>query len=210
MKKHLFPITLIVLTLLAWLICYPNLPNEVPIHWGANGEVNGYASKLSALLIMAGLMIFIYILLSFLPKIDPRKENYKHFNKTYNIILNSILLLFFGINLLVLLSALGYDIPMRYFGPIAVGVIFMILGNFMQRVRSNFFIGIRTPWTLSSDEVWKKTHRFSGKLYFIGGLIMICTIFAPEKLISPIMFTIIIIIALLPCLYSYFLFKKKV
>lgn len=208
MKKHIFPILMISLTILIWVLAYSKLPAVLPTHWGFNGEVNGYSSKMSAMLTQIGLMILLYFTLAFLPKIDPRKKNYKYFSSSYQTIYNSILFIFFILNILVILYGLGYDIPMSSVGTVFIGSIFIVLGNVMQRVRSNFFLGLRTPWTLSNEEVWRKTHRFGGKLFFGCGIILILTTFLPGALKQFIIIGVLVIIVITPYLYSYWQYKK--
>ncbi|MED4794216.1 SdpI family protein [Priestia megaterium] len=209
MKKHLFPLGITLLTLVAWLIALPHLPATMPIHWGANGEADGFATKINAMILTVGIMVLIYFIIAFVPRIDPRKENYKYFSKTYNIVLNAVLLLFFFVNMSTILQGLGYNVPMSYIAPIMAGLVFIIIGNYLQRVRSNYFMGIRTPWTLSNETVWKKTHRLSGKLFFIGGLLILISAFLPDGYKSVIMWGSIVLCVAIPYPYSYLAYKKE-
>jgi len=209
MKKHVFPLGITLLTLVAWLIALPHLPATMPIHWGANGEADGFATKINAMILTVGIMVLIYFIIAFVPRIDPRKENYKYFSKTYNIVLNAALLLFFFVNMSTILQGLGYNVPMAYIAPIMAGLVFIIIGNYLQRVRSNYFMGIRTPWTLSNETVWKKTHRLSGKLFFIGGLLILISAFLPDGYKSVIMWGSIVLCVAVPYLYSYLAYKKE-
>lgn len=209
MKKHVFPLGITLLTLVAWLIALPHLPATMPIHWGANGEADGFATKIKAMILTVGIMVLIYFIIAFVPRIDPRKENYKYFSKTYNIVLNAVLLLFFFVNMSTVLQGLGYNVPMSYIAPIMAGLVFIIIGNYLQRVRSNYFMGIRTPWTLSNETVWKKTHRLSGKLFFIGGLLILISAFLPDGYKSVIMWGSIVLCVAVPYLYSYLAYKKE-
>ncbi|MBY0196806.1 SdpI family protein [Priestia megaterium] len=209
MKKHVFPLGITLLTLVAWLIALPHLPATMPIHWGANGEADGFATKINAMILTVGIMVLIYFIIAFVPRIDPRKENYKYFSKTYNILLNAVLLLFFFVNMSTILQGLGYNVPMAYIAPIMAGLVFIIIGNYLQRVRSNYFMGIRTPWTLSNETVWKKTHRLSGKLFFIGGLLILISAFLPDGYKSVIMWGSIVLCVAIPYLYSYVAYKKE-
>ncbi|AWD65993.1 MULTISPECIES: SdpI family protein [Priestia] len=209
MKKHVFPLGITLLTLLAWLIALPHLPATMPIHWGANGEADGFATKINAMILTVGIMVLIYFVIAFVPRIDPRKENYKYFSKTYNILLNAVLLLFFFVNMSTILQGLGYNVPMSYIAPIMAGLVFIIIGNYLQRVRSNYFMGIRTPWTLSNENVWKKTHRLSGKIFFIGGLLILISAFLPDGYKSVIMWGSIVLCVAIPYLYSYLAYKKE-
>ncbi|MED4062881.1 SdpI family protein [Priestia megaterium] len=209
MKKHVFPLGITLLTLVAWLIALPHLPATMPIHWGANGEADGFATKINAMILTVGIMVLIYFIIAFVPRIDPRKENYKYFSKTYNILLNAVLLLFFFVNMSTILQGLGYNVPMSYIAPIMAGLVFIIIGNYLQRVRSNYFMGIRTPWTLSNETVWKKTHRLSGKIFFIGGLLILISAFLPDGYKSVIMWGSIVLCVAVPYLYSYLAYKKE-
>ncbi|GAB1805341.1 SdpI family protein [Priestia megaterium] len=209
MKKHVFPLSITLLTLVAWLIALPHLPATMPIHWGANGEADGFATKINAMILTVGIMVLIYFIIAFVPRIDPRKENYKYFSKTYNILLNAVLLLFFFVNMSTILQGLGYNVPMSYIAPIMAGLVFIIIGNYLQRVRSNYFMGIRTPWTLSNETVWKKTHRLSGKIFFIGGLLILISAFLPDGYKSVIMWASIVLCVAIPYLYSYLAYKKE-
>lgn len=209
MKKHVFPLSITLLTLVAWIIALPHLPATMPIHWGANGEADGFATKINAMILTVGIMVLIYFIIAFVPRIDPRKENYKYFSKTYNILLNAVLLLFFFVNMSTILQGLGYNVPMSYIAPIMAGLVFIIIGNYLQRVRSNYFMGIRTPWTLSNENVWKKTHRLSGKLFFIGGLLILISAFLPNGYKSVIMWGSIVLCVAIPYLYSYVAYKKE-
>ena len=209
MKKHVFPLGITLLTLVAWLIALPHLPATMPIHWGANGEANGFATKINAMILTVGIMVLIYFIIAFVPRIDPRKENYKYFSKTYNIVLNAVLLLFFFVNMSTILQGLGYNVPMSYIAPIMAGLVFIIIGNYLQRVRSNYFMGIRTPWTLSNETVWKKTHRLSGKIFFIGGLLILISAFLPDGYKSVIIWGSIVLCVAIPYLYSYLAYKKE-
>ncbi|WP_243495534.1 SdpI family protein [Priestia aryabhattai] len=209
MKKHVFPLSITLLTLVVWLIALPHLPATMPIHWGANGEADGFATKINAMILTVGIMVLIYFVIAFVPRIDPRKENYKYFSKTYNILLNAVLLLFFFVNMSTILQGLGYNVPMSYIAPIMAGLVFIIIGNYLQRVRSNYFMGIRTPWTLSNENVWKKTHRLSGKIFFIGGLLILISAFLPDGYKSVIMWGSIVLCVAVPYLYSYVAYKKE-
>jgi uncharacterized membrane protein len=208
MRKHFLPLTMIGLLILAWIIAFPQLPDQVPIHWNLKGEADGFATKINAMLYTLGIMVLVYVSMAFLPKVDPRKLNYKYFSKSYNIMMNVLLGVFFVVNLFVIINAIGYDVPISTIGPLVIGIIFLVLGNYMPQVRSNFFIGIRTPWTLSSDEVWKKTHRAASKIFFFGGLVLMATTFASDNWKETVFIVVITITIIAPYLYSYYLYRK--
>lgn len=209
MKKHLVAIILILITGLAWAYAWPDLPDTMAVHWGMEG-VNGYASKFNAMLLLLGIMIFTYVLLTITPKIDPKKKNYDKFSKGYMIINYSVVVLLFLVNMLVIGVGLGYDIPMNSTPLILVGLLFIVIGNYLPQCKPNYFVGIKTPWTLSNEEVWRKTHRFSGKVFVILGIIMILSVFVPVTWKSFVMVGIIIGAVGLTMGYSYIAYKKEI
>ncbi|MGI8301902.1 SdpI family protein [Bacillus paranthracis] len=208
MKKHLVAIILILITGLAWAYAWPNLPDTMAVHWGMEG-VNGYASKFNAMLLLLGIMIFTYVLLTITPKIDPKKKNYDKFSKGYMIINYSVVVLLFLVNMLVIGVGLGYDIPMNSTPLILVGLLFIVIGNYLPQCKPNYFVGIKTPWTLSNEEVWRKTHRFSGKVFVVLGIIMILSVFVPVTWKSFVMVVVIIGAVGLTMGYSYVAYKKE-
>lgn len=208
MKKHLFAIILISITLLAWIIAWPHLPNTIATHW-SGGVADGYSSKLSGMMSMVGIMIGLYIFLNILPKIDPKKKNYEKFSKGFMVMNNGVLVVLFIGNIDIITNGLGYNLFINRVPELIVGILFLLIGNYLPQCKPNFFIGIRTPWTLSNEEVWRKTHRFSGKVFVILGLIMILSIFVPAALKSFLMIGMIIGAVVLTMLYSYFAYKKE-
>lgn len=209
MRKHLFAITLIALTLLSWIIAWSYLPEDVPMHWNAAGEVDGYMSKAGGLIFDVAMMTFIAVILTLSPKIDPKRENYEKFAKSYEIMKNVSLLFFFIINIMTLFSSLGYDVPMGEVIAVMIGILFIIIGNYMQRSKQTFFFGLRTPWTLSSEEVWRKTHRLGGRLFMLGGLLIIGTGFLPGAWKIGGLVGTVIMITVVPLIYSYIIYKKE-
>ncbi|MED4072324.1 SdpI family protein [Priestia endophytica] len=208
MKKHVFPLIIMALSILCWAIFYNKLPSQIPMQWGVDGTVNSYAPKLQAAFTHNGILLFLYAVLVLSPKMDPRKQNYPKFSRSYRIITLAIMLVLFLLNLSVLLASLGYNLNITTITPILVGILFIILGNYMQTVKPNFFIGIRTAWTLSNEQVWRKTHRLGSKLFILGGLLFFVTPFVPEQLLFPLIISIILAVVLIPTLYSYIQYRK--
>ncbi|MCP1165957.1 MULTISPECIES: SdpI family protein [Bacillus] len=209
MRKHIFPLLLIALTILAWCAAWPHLPEEVPSHWNLAGEVDGHMSKMGMMIFDVAIMVFIYALLTLLPKIDPKHENYEKFSKGYNVINYSVLFLLFLVSIIGIGAGLGYDIPMNSTPHILVGLLFIVIGNYLPQCKPNYFVGIKTPWTLSNEEVWRKTHRFSGKVFVALGIIMMLSIFAPVVWKGFLIIGIIIGAVGLTMGYSYVAYKKE-
>ena len=208
MKKHVFPLVIMSLSILWWVILYNKLPSQIPMQWGVDGTVNSYAPKLQAAFTHNGILLFLYAVLVLSPKMDPRKQNYPKFSRSYRIITLAIMLVLFLLNISVLLASLGYNLNVTTITPILVGILFIILGNYMQTVKPNFFIGIRTAWTLSNEQVWRKTHRLGSKLFILGGILFFVTPFVPEQLLFPLIISIILAVVLIPTLYSYVQYRK--
>ncbi|MFI8708247.1 SdpI family protein [Bacillus sp. NPDC077411] len=209
MKKHILAIIFISITILAWIISWPHLPDTIATHWSGDTP-DGYSPKLIGMLLMVGIMIGTYILLNVVPKIDPKKENYKKFSKSFMMITYSVLVVLFIANMDIIATGLGYNLSINRFSGLLVGILFLVIGNYLPQCKPNYFIGIRTPWTLSNEEVWRKTHRFSGKVFMILGIIMCGSIFAPVTWESYIILTVALGGAVITMLYSYFAYKKEI
>ncbi|HZV13347.1 MAG TPA: SdpI family protein [Candidatus Kapabacteria bacterium] len=183
-----------------------SLPDKIPIHWDAKGEPNGYGSKLFGGLLVPGIGIALYLLLLVLPKIDPRKKNYESFAGTYRNIRLALSLFMMIFYFFSIQTALGNASP-KWIN--VVGFTFLaFLGNYMRTVRPNWFIGIRTPWTLESPEVWKRTHDIGGKLFFYSGVIgIIFTLIAGSEY-GWIPFTVLMASAAFTVVYSFVIYKK--
>jgi uncharacterized membrane protein len=154
---------------------YPQLPALVATHFDFHGEANGWSSRIFAAVLGPALGIVLALVFTALPHIDPRGANYAKFGPTYWTIANAALVLVAGIHVFALGKALGWPIDINRVASLGVGGLLVLLGNLMTRIRPNWFMGIRTPWTLSSDTVWRKTHRFGGVAFVIAGLCIAAT-----------------------------------
>ncbi len=192
------------------VVLYPQLPEEIPLHWNIAGEVDRTGERAAAFLPLA-IIAGLFLLYKLSPKIDPKKANYPQFSKAYRIVFGGIILLMAAIQMLTLFQAVNSNLPsMDVLVLIGVGLLFLIIGNQIPRLKHNFFMGIRTPWTLADDTVWWKTHRFSGKTWVIGGILIILAAF------SPLTFRVILIIGSILssdryrcCIHIYFSAKQQ-
>jgi uncharacterized membrane protein len=153
--------------------------------------------------------IGMYILFIFIPSLDPKKEKYQQFAKVYFLFRLLILLMMLVIYLIASFNTLGYNVRVEVWIPVAIGLMFIILGNYMGKIKANWFMGIRTPWTLSSDEVWNKTHRLGGKLFMIFGVLLLITPLLPYSNIFATLVLPAIAVSLITIVYSYILYKKE-
>ena len=207
-KKEIVPIFVIILMGIFALSLYmaPCI-TKVPMRWNSQGQVDGYGSKAFASLFFPLLTIAMYLLMLFLPKADPLKENYQYFEKQYYFIRLMLVLMFAGIFFFTFLAAMGYKLNIMYFMVPFLSIFFIVMGIFMPKIKRNYFVGIKTPWTLQSDEVWIKTHKFAGKTMVVGGILAFLTIFLGD-LAFGFFLAIVLTSALLPVLYSYLLYRK--
>ncbi len=149
---------------------WTKVPERIPIHWNLRGEVDGYGSRFTGLLLLPCVALGMYLLLVFIPRFDPGRANYPSFATAYTVIRVCLLLFMAAFYGATVASALGYRIDIAAFVGIAVGILFVVLGNFMGKIRPNWFVGVRTPWTLSSKRSWTKTHRLAGWVFVLLGL----------------------------------------
>jgi len=184
------------------------MPDIVPTHFNAAGEADDYGPKWINAFLLPGIAVITYLFLLFIPKIDPKKR-IESAQKPIAAIRILIPLFLVGIYSLVMMKSLDMDIDISRFVSISVGIVIMISGNYMNSIKPNYFIGIRTPWTLEDPDVWKKTHRFSSKIWIIGGLIMIISsVFINQESYVYVIITATLFLAVIPLLYSYFIFHK--
>ncbi|WP_168190136.1 SdpI family protein [Caloramator sp. E03] len=208
LKKDWPIISLMTLTLLISIILYPKLPDRIPRHWNIKGEVDAYSGKLSGILSLNLMNIGFYFLFLILPNLDPKKENYEKFEPAYNIIRYTFHFFFITLQLITIFYSLGYKINIGSIVTLSVGIMFMLLGNQMGRIKHNYFVGIRTPWTLANEAVWTKTHRLSAPLWVAGGFIIAVLGFFSNNIAFVGIIIITIIISAIPIVYSYNLYKK--
>ncbi|HVA49752.1 MAG TPA: DUF1648 domain-containing protein [Pirellulales bacterium] len=200
------------LTLAAWaaaLIAYPSLPQQVPTHWNIRGQVDGYGDKSWATFLTPAVMLGLLVLFRLLPWLSPRPFTLDTFRGTYEFVVVLVMALMAYIQALMLWAA--------YAGPIDVGralvgglcLFFALIGNVLGKVRRNFFVGVRTPWTLASERVWIDTHRLAARLFVVAGLagFVLCL-----ALGGPVAFAgtlaLIMIAAFAPALYSLVHYKR--
>ena len=202
-RQELLLIALAVIPILYLVTNWSLLPEQMPIHFDMNGKPNGFGSKFIFIFLPLG----IYFLMLVLPFIDPRKGNYEIFGNTY-FKLRIILGLFFGIiNSAIIYNVLHHIEKMGLFVPIPVFLLFTLIGNYMGTIRQNYFIGIKVPWTLNNEEVWTKTHKMAGRLWFWSGLAGVALLFFVKDPIF-VMIPVILIIIVVPVIYSYIIYQK--
>lgn len=201
-------ITLIAIAILAGLLLWNRLPDPMPGHWNAAGEIDGYISKFWGVFLVPIISIALTGLFLIIPRIDPLKANIAHFRATFNWFIVVFLAYMLYVYALTLIAALGTPFNMTLMLLPAVGLLFIGVGYLMSRAKRNFFIGIRTPWTLSSDTVWDKTHKLGSRLFMLGGVVTILCSLLGESGIW-IMLVAMLGASFVPIVYSYVLYQRE-
>ncbi|MEM7763523.1 MAG: SdpI family protein [Pseudomonadota bacterium] len=203
---NLISIAIILIAAIASLVSYPTLAEQVPTHWNAAGEIDGYSSRLTAALMgpvgALGMMLLMWVI----PAISPKGFGTGEFTPVVHIFQVAMVAFMAAIGGLILLAGRGVDVSMEYLIPIGVGLLFVVLGNYMGKLRKNFFIGIRTPWTLASDEVWARTHRLGGYLFVAAGIGLMLSAFIGMN--TWLITTLALGAGLIPVAYSFLLYRK--
>ena len=209
LKKELPLIGIVLLPFLYLAYIWNQLPEQVPLHYDIKGEVNRYGDKSELILIPILLPLLIYVIFLVVPYIDPKKQIQKMGNKYQS--LKLILTTFMSALALYIIHTTktgSFGNPNVMF--LIIGAMYVILGNYFKTIKANYFIGIRTPWTLESESNWNETHRLGGKVWFVGGLLVIvCSLLLDAEINFKVFMGITIIIALIPIVYSYLLYRKQ-
>ncbi len=212
MKKNKIEIAIFIallLSLIHTIMMFPMLPDIIPTHWNFSGEIDGWSQKWM-LWVLHIVNWGIYISMYIVPKIDPKKENYKRFSTSYSIIkLVIILLLACMIEVSMKAALEPTGVNMNLLMSILLPLTFIVIGNYLPKCKQNYTFGIKTPWTLNNEDVWNDTHRFTGILWVISGIIMlILTFILPSQFNIKAIIAIIIIDVFGSILYSYSSHKK--
>ena len=172
MKRWISPL-LVVVSVIVSVVAYPSMAEQVPTHWNMQGEVDGWSSRFVVAWMIPLTMASMLVIFRILPHIDPRRANYEKFRGAYDAIVITTMVFMTGLHMLLLAFATGSEVPIGRVIPAAVGAFFMVLGVLLPRAHPNWFIGIRTPWTMTSDVAWERTHRLGGTLFLLSGVLTV-------------------------------------
>ncbi|HVB21839.1 MAG TPA: DUF1648 domain-containing protein [Ktedonobacteraceae bacterium] len=208
----IFLLTVIALQIIVSLVTFPLLPARVPIHWNAAGQVDGYASKWFSLifypLMSIGIVVLIRGLMAISPTLD--KQGQRANLKFANIVIAGVVLLFLILQLAATAIALHMPIDMTFVIDLAVALLFIVMGNFMGKIRRNLSgVGIRNPWTLANDTVWERTHRLGGWLFVAVGLLNVVLSFIPNVRFFGVLGGVLLIV-IVTTIYSYVVYQRVV
>lgn len=203
-------IVIVALMFAAGAVLYPYLPDMVPTHWGIEGEPNAWSPKAWGAWIIPLMALLFLVLFPVLPKLDPKRENYENFKKPWSVIQTSLVAFMaymYGVTMYVTFRP-QYNSSVGRMVTFGIGILFVILGNVMGKVRQNYFVGLKTPWTLSDPEVWQKSQRVAGWAFVLAGLA-----FMVEGVvwfaILPVFAVVMASVVIAPIVYSYLLARQK-
>lgn len=190
---------------------YSSLPASVPVHFGIDGTPDRYGSKgefLTTQGIVMGMSALVYLLLKFLPAIDPKKY-VKYGEATFQKLALGLVLFMSALDIAIAYATVNHSFEVGKLILPVVGLLFAFIGNIMNSIKPNYFAGVRTPWTLEDPDTWRATHRLASKLWFVGGIsLTIAVLLLPNKAGMVIFLSIIAILVLIPVVYSYIYYKK--
>ncbi|HEY8483749.1 MAG TPA: SdpI family protein [Longimicrobiales bacterium] len=191
------------------LAVFPWLPERIPVHWNARGEADGWAGRWPGAFIGPLVGLGVWVLLWLLPKIDPRRARYEAFWGTYWLIANLVIVFLALLEVLMLGAALGWGIDVTQVVLIAVGILFVVLGRQLPRVQPNWWMGIRTPWTLEDDRVWRETHELAGRTFVAGGLLTVVGALLPAEVRPWVALAGLGLAGFVPVVYSYLAWRRR-
>lgn len=207
MRTNVISAGIILLSFFIGIVSYSYMPDMMPMHWNAQGEIDGYMGKLWGLFMSPIISLGLFALFLVIPKLDPRRSNLESFKEYYQGIILVIVGFLFYIYILTILAAIGYKFNMVQAMSISFAVLFYYIGIVLKKTKSNFFVGIKTPWTLSDEKVWEKTHDLGGKLFKISGIIAFFGALFKEVAIF-LMIIPIIVASIFIYIYSYLEYAK--
>ena len=185
------------------IVLWDKLPDQVPIHWDINGEVDRFATKIQAVFAMPLVLVAFQWICVLGTLLDPKKQNIG--DKMFTLVLWIIPVISLLCNSMVFATALGHEVSVEIIMPLFMGALFVIIGNYLPKCKQSYTMGIKLPWTLDDEENWNKTHRLAGFLWVIGGIVIMATAFLG---IFWLFFVVLIPMVVIPFAYSYLLYKK--
>jgi uncharacterized membrane protein len=207
-RRELFFVLVVIAMFVASLLVWPSAPEIVPVHWGINGQADGYGSRAMGLLLLPAVTAVIWGLTAFLPRLDPGRANYAQMLGPWWLTRASIIGFMGVVHGASVYAILGYPLNMGAVLMPCMGLLFMVLGGVMGKIRPNYFFGVRTPWTLSSKLSWSKTHRLSGWIFVGTGLLtLLGGLYRPEVGLGAML---VGLLGTLPVIfgYSYWIWKQ--
>ena len=195
------------LPILIGLVLWNTLPDKLPTHWNAEGVVDGWSSKTFTIFGLPLFLFAIHWVCIFASSADPKNKNYS--GKLLNLVFWICPVLSVLVGVLIYGTALGMEFKVDKIMLILMGIMFIIIGNYLPKCKQNYTMGIKLPWTLEDEENWNKTHRMGGKLWVVTGFIVMMCILFPTNVMGVVLIAVLFVAAIVPMVYSYLLHRKK-
>ncbi|MBO5019940.1 MAG: SdpI family protein [Clostridia bacterium] len=205
--KLILSSTITLSPILFGIIFWDKLPDYIATHWGVSGEADGYSSKIFTVFLIPIIFLALFWLCVFITSKDPKNQNQN--KKALNVVLFTIPVFSLILNAIVYSVAFEFEINFKFYIAIILGLMFILIGNYLPKCKQNYTLGVKIKWTLESEENWNATHRFTGRVWFICGILMLLSIFLPEKIFIYSLPVLIIPVAVLPFGFSYLFYKKQ-
>ncbi|HEX8252366.1 MAG TPA: SdpI family protein [Thermoanaerobaculia bacterium] len=197
------PAVIVVAAFAATALFYPSLPDTIPVHWNFEGEADRTAPKFPAALLLPVITLLVAGLFAALPRMSPKGFSVDPRSRGFRAITIVSLAALLALHIVTLAASAGAPVDVGAVVPMIVGLLFVVTGNYLSTLTRNFWIGIRTPWTLASDEVWFRTHRLGGRLFMAGGVVLMFTGFLEPRGIAVVLTAVIAAAVVVPIVYSY-------
>ena len=207
LKTNILASIITILPIFVGIILWNKLPDMVATHWGPQGVPDGYSSKAFAVFAMPAFMLIFHWLCMFISCLDKRMENQTQ--KALKLVFWLCPVLSLLASFITYSTALGFGFNIAKISVILMGVLFIVIGNYLPKTTQNFHLGIRLPWTLKSEKNWNMTHRFAGKLWLIGGIASLLLSLTPVKVCFIIFAVDLLLMVIVPTLYSYIIYKRE-
>ena len=205
-KKNIIIAALLsLLPILIGLLLWDKLPAEIPTHFGIDGAVDSYSSKLFAVVIFPAILAVVVLFIGFMIMHDPKQKNIN--NKLVNVGIFAVPVVSIIMNTCIYIMALGYSVDITSITLIGIGILFIIIGNYLPKTKQNYTVGIKISWALNSSENWNRTHRLASRLFILAGIVIIIDAWLKSMILLLVVIAMIIIV---PMVYSYTLYKKGI
>lgn len=199
---------LITAMFVAAAILWPSAPARMPVHWNIAGQVDRYGGKVEGLLGLPLVTSGLYLMLLMLPLVDPKRTNYASFAAAYDTLRWATLVILAAVYVALLLTSFGYPVDIGFVVPVAIGLLFCLIGNLMGKFRQNWFVGVRTPWTLSSNASWEKTNRLGGRMFLATGIVLFAAALIHTWWMVAILGAMIVAMVVVLPTYSYLIWRR--
>ncbi len=206
-KKLIITSIVILVPIFIGLILWNKLPDKIPTHWNSAGEVDGWSSKIFAVFGLPAILFVLHWACVLGTSADPKKQNIE--GKVFEIVFWTCPIVSLLVGMLGYGTALGMEFKVDKIMLALVGIMFIVVGNYLPKCKQSYTVGIKLPWTLDDEENWNRTHRMAGKLWVASGIVLLLSMLLPTSFMVVVVLAALVVTVLVPTVYSYLLFREK-